>query len=255
MIKALSYTFIFLGIQLLGGGIASLAASIMADGRWADSPYVLIVSSALSSIVAAALFLGTRWAEVSLNYLKTRPWTVLFWCVMAAVGVVIPSTALQEKLPELPNIIEQQLIEIINTRGGYFVIALLAPVVEELVFRGAILKALLAWKPGGHWGMIAISAALFAAVHINPAQMPHAFLMGLLLGWLYYRTGSILPGVAFHWINNTLAFIMLKLYPDPDIRLVDILGNERNVGAAVIFSLFILGPAIYQLALRLKRPA
>lgn len=255
MIKALSYTFIFLGIQLLGGGIVSLAASIMADGRWADSPYVLIVSSALSSIVAAALFLGTRWAEVSLNYLKTRPWTVLFWCVMAAVGVVIPSTALQEKLPELPNIIEQQLIEIINTRGGYFVIALLAPVVEELVFRGAILKALLAWKPGSHWGMIAISAALFAVVHINPAQMPHAFLMGLLLGWLYYRTGSILPGVAFHWINNTLAFIMLKLYPDPDIRLVDILGNERNVGAAVIFSLFILGPAIYQLALRLKRPA
>ena len=101
--------------------------------------------------------------------------------------------------------------------------------------------------------MIAVSAALFSLIHMNPAQMPHAFIIGLLLGWMFYRTGSIVPAVAFHWTNNTIAYILFKLYPDTDLRLVDILGTQRKVGAAVIFSLFILLPALYQLHLRMKR--
>ena len=90
----------------------------------------------------------------------------------------------------------------------------------------------------------------FALVHFNPAQMPHAFIIGLLLGWMYYRTGSILPGVAFHWVNNTVAYVMYNIYPDPDMELIDLFGNQRTELAAVFFSLFILLPAIYQLHLR-----
>ena len=70
---------------------------------------------------------------------------------------------------------------------------------------------------------------------------------------MYYRTGSILPGVAFHWVNNTVAYVMYNFYPDPDMKLVELFGNQRNVAAAIIFSLFILLPAIYQLNLRQKR--
>jgi hypothetical protein len=83
--------------------------------------------------------------------------------------------------------------------------------------------------------------------------MPHAFLSGLLLGWMYWRTGSIIPGVVLHWVNNTVSYVLIKLYPDPDMRLIDLFGTNRHVGAAVIFSLFILLPAIYQLSLLMKR--
>lgn len=85
--------------------------------------------------------------------------------------------------------------------------------------------------------------------------MPHAFLIGLLLGWMYYRTGSILPGVAFHWVNNTVAYVLYNLYPNSasDMKLIDLFGTQRTVAAALLFSLFILLPALYQLHLRMRK--
>jgi len=261
MIKAISYTLIFLGIQALTSAVLALVFNIIGHSELAQSPYLLIGASLLCSIVTLIVFIKAKWAMPSKDYLLTRPWFVIAWSVIAALGTVIPSTAAQELLPELPNIVEEELGQIINTRGGYFVICLLVPLVEELVFRGAILRTLLnkmQQTENGHqrhWWMIVASALLFAIAHLNPAQMPHAFVIGLLLGWMYYRTGSIIPGVAFHWANNTVAYIMIKLYPDPKMQLIDILGTERNVAIAVVFSLFILLPAIYQLNLWMRKPA
>jgi membrane protease YdiL (CAAX protease family) len=129
----------------------------------------------------------------------------------------------------------------------------LAPLGEELVFRGAILRRLLdSCLP--LWGAIALSALLFMLIHMNPAQMPHAFLIGLLLGWMYWRTGSILPGVAFHWANNSAAYVIYNIYPDSDMKLVDIFkGSEQHVLLAVGFSLLILLPALYQLHVWMRR--
>ena len=156
-------------------------------------------------------------------------------------------------MPELPNFMTEEFDMILKDRWGYLAVGLLAPIAEELVFRGAVLRSLLRWN-ANHWLCIGLSALAFALVHGNPAQMPHAFIIGLLLGWLYYRTGSIIPGVAYHWMNNSIAYIMYNLYPDPDIHLIDILGSQRTVAAACLFSLFILLPALYQLHLRMKRP-
>jgi membrane protease YdiL (CAAX protease family) len=89
------------------------------------------------------------------------------------------------------------------------------------------------------------------------AQFFHAALLGLLLGWMYWRTGSIVPGVVLHWVNNSVAYIITRLWPDmADASLIDIFkGNEHNVWLAVGFSLLIFLPALYQLSIRLKKPA
>ena len=136
---------------------------------------------------------------------------------------------------------------------GLVALVIAAPVTEELVFRGAILRSLLGWT-GRHWVAIAVSAVLFAAVHFNPAQMPHALLVGLLLGWMYYRTGSVVPGVAFHWANNTIAYVLYNIMPNPDATLLEIFrGDQTAVWLSLLFSLCFLGPAILQLNLRLKK--
>ena len=98
-------------------------------------------------------------------------------------------------------------------------------------------------------------SCLFALIHVNPAQMPHAFVVGLLLGWLYYRTDSVVPGIVYHWINNSIAYVFYNLYPDPSLHLVDLFGSQRSVAAAVMFSLFILLPSLYQLNMRLRKAA
>ena len=212
----------------------------------------IIVAMTSSSVAVLALFLYFRWAEVSRSYVRSRPWATLFWCALAAMGAIIPSQFVQEQMPALPNIVEEEFDMILRDRWGYFAVGLLAPICEELVFRGAILRVLLQWT-SRHWSAIAISALLFALIHFNPAQMPHAFVVGLLLGWLYYRTDSVVPGVVYHWVNNSIAYVIYNLYPDPQMKLVDLFGTQRSVAAAVLFSLFILAPSIYQLSLRLRK--
>lgn len=252
MKKAVLYALAFLFLQL----VMSLAVQyvwMFATHRPVDQldATFLIVSSSAASVAVVAVFIWLRWAEVSPSYLRSRPWATLAWCCVAALGAVIPSAALQEQLPELPNIVEPELGMLLGNRWGYFVVGLLVPLAEELVFRGAILRALLRSTEGRPWGAIALSALFFALAHMNPAQMPHAFLIGLLLGWFYWRTNSIIPGVAYHWVNNTVAYVLYNLYPNPALRLIDVFGNTRGVAAAVAFSLLILLPALYQLYLRM----
>ena len=254
MKNAIIYTLVFAVIQLIVPYLTTTVYRLIGGAEPAMNITTMIISMTVSSIIIMSLFLYFRWAEVSRSYVRSRPWAVLFWCALAAVGAVIPSSFLQELMPELPNLVEEEFDMILRNRWGYFAVGLLAPVCEELVFRGAILRALLHWTPR-HWVAIAISAFLFALIHANPAQMPHAFVIGLLLGWLYYRTDSIVPGIVYHWINNSIAYIGYNLYPDPSLKLIDLFGSQRNVAAAVLFSLFILLPALYQLYLRLRKAA
>ncbi len=252
MIKAIFYTLVFAAIQALMLPLMKAIQRLIGMEVSQQNATNMIIAMTASSIIVLALFLFFRWAEVSRSYVRSRPWATLFWCALAAMGAIIPSSCLQELMPELPNIVEEEFDMILRDRWGYFAIGLLAPVCEELVFRGAVLRALLRWTPR-HWLAIAISALLFALIHANPIQMPHAFLVGLLLGWLYYRTDSIVPGIAYHWVNNSIAYVVYNFYPDPQMKLIDLFGSQRTVAAAVLFSLLILLPALYQLNLRLRK--
>lgn len=251
MKNAIVYTIVFAGIEILVGSLVLLAYQLlMGTGTELDAMGV-IISSGLAGVVTIAVFLAAKWAVVSRHWIRTRPWTVLFWCVIATLGSLIPSSWLQELMPELPNTAEKAFDLVLKDRWGYFIVGLLAPLSEELVFRGAILRELLKWKENP-WIGIFISAMLFSLVHMNPVQMPHAFLVGILLGWLYYRTNSIIPGVTWHWVNNTIAYVMYNL-TNPDETLLEYFGSQQRVLMAVGFSLMIFLPALYQLNQRLSK--
>lgn len=253
MKKAIIYLIEFLAIQLIVGFIVSMVWQLITKSEDTTTAQI-ITSTVAASVVTIVLFLVARWTEVSPNWIRTRPWMVLTWSVIAAVGALIPSAWLQEQMPELPNLMENEFDMILSNRWGYLAVGLLAPFSEEIVLRGAILKELLKSPKLSPWAAIAISALFFALIHFNPAQMPHAFVIGLLLGWMYWRTGSILPCVAYHWANNSMAYIIYNIYPDPDMKLIDIFkGSQQHVLMAVGFSLLILAPAIYQLNMWMKR--
>ena len=253
MKKAIIYLIEFLAIQLIVGWVVALVWKLITKSE--DMTTALIITSTVASgVVTIVIFLVARWAEVSPRWLRTRPWLVLTWSVIAALGALIPSAWLQEQMPELPSWMDNEFDMILSDRWGYLTVGLLAPLSEEIVLRGAILKELLKSEKFSPWVAIAISAVFFALIHMNPAQMPHAFLIGLLLGWMYWRTGSILPGVAYHWANNSMAYIIYNIYPNPDIKLIDIFkGSQQHVLMALGFSLLILVPAIYQLHLWMRR--
>ncbi len=251
MKKAILDIITFLGIQALVSLTVPLVWE-MVTGSPDVTTAMMITTTVIFSLLTIIVFLWAGWTKVSPTWLRTRPWMVLIWSVIAALGLVVPSAWLQEHMPELPNFVEQEFDMILKDRWGYLTIGLLAPLAEEIVFRGAALRSLLASRLSP-LAAIVISALLFAVAHLNPAQMPHAFLVGLLLGWMYWRTGSILPGMAYHWANNSAAYVLYAFYPNPDIKLIDVFkGSELHVYMALGFSLLILLPALYQLHLWMR---
>ena len=259
MKKAIIYFFYFAAIQVIASAICGVIFNFVIKGLSDNKPLLLIVSAVLSAVVTITLFLWKKYTVVSPKYIRTGPWIVFIFAALVSIGTIIPSDFLQEQFPELPDIVKEELTMIIKSPYGFFVVGLLAPFCEELVFRGAVLHSLLEWSKtrigwmGNHWSMILLSALLFAIIHFNPAQMPHAFLVGTLLGWMYYRTGSILPGVALHWTNNSIAYIYSNILPDPNAHIITLLGSQQKVILALIYSLCILLPSIYMLNKQMKR--
>ncbi len=221
---ALLYTFSFLGLQVLAMVIVTLVMRMVHDSGTTDiRMQTIIAASVLSGIVVCALFCSLRWCTTGTGYLRQKPFRFLILTALLAVTLVIPMATIEESLPAAlqENRLEDVFSVMLSSIWGYVAVALVAPLAEEIVFRGAILRRLLQTKKDDAalsarqiWSSIALSSLLFAMIHGNPAQIPHAFVIGLLLGWLYYRTGSIIPGVVYHWVNNSIPFLLVWLFPD-----------------------------------------
>ncbi|MEO7495988.1 MAG: CPBP family intramembrane glutamic endopeptidase [Massilia sp.] len=85
--------------------------------------------------------------------------------------------------------------------GMVVVSCILAPVLEEMLFRGLILRSFL--RQYSRWSAIIGSATLFGFAHMNLYQYVVALMLGIFLGWLYERTRSLLPSMALHAAYNT----------------------------------------------------
>lgn len=262
------FVIIFYFIQLLFQACASLAYTLHAgsftarlfldnlvhvaySGKW------LAAISVASSLVNIAVFTRLRWTPVSNSYLLSRPWISLIWVAILSLGTILPAEWIYEQLQiSMPESYEQLFEGVMSEPWGYLAIGVLAPVAEEVVFRGAILRVLLRlFSHKWHWAAIALSAIVFGLVHGNAAQGIHAFIIGLLLGWMFYRTDSIVPGIVMHWVNNSVAYVMYNIMPDmADGKLIDLFhGSQKMMVGGLFFSFCILIPALFQLAIRLKK--
>jgi hypothetical protein len=94
--------------------------------------------------------------------------------------------------------------------GAIIGACVLAPVLEEMLFRGVILRSFL--HQYSKWASIVGSAALFGFAHMNIYQFSAAMVLGVVSGWLYERSRSLLPCIALHAAyNGTLVMIDLSL--------------------------------------------
>lgn len=132
--------------------------------------------------------------------------------VFGVLGTLVLSIAVSQLGIEPQGM--KQVIELLpgNLGIGLLLLAVLAPVVEELVFRGL----LYGWI-AGRWNSLAawlISSLLFAAAHWEPAHVILVLPLGLLFGWLRRRTDSLLPSLIAHILNNGFALLAAVYLPD-----------------------------------------
>lgn len=134
--------------------------------------------------------------------------------VLIAIGVIILADELDRlaawlfPVPEYLNDSNEVLSFDTWGRAAIIVlgVALLAPLGEELLFRGFLQTFL-----EEHWKdvtrAVLITSLLFAAIHLNPYWVIQIYLLGVILGYLAWRTGSILGSLILHGLNNGIALV------------------------------------------------
>lgn len=204
----------------IGGAIALLFAVLLLDygvaagmpviESWAGGPLPAAFTQGVANVIT---FGGVAWAGYQLTNRPIRavfPFRTVPLCTVPGMAllmlgmslVTLEGTALLTQVTPIPPWLTALLRDVTLGSGliGLVFVAAVGPLVEELLFRGVILGGLHSHYQA-RWA-IGTSAVLFGLVHLNPWQFVPAFGMGLATGWLFVRTRSLWPCVAFHGIYN-----------------------------------------------------
>lgn len=148
--------------------------------------------------------------------------TLILWGV---VLVFVTSTVIEPLLNIFPQGYLDLLASAVGTGGWAMLTAVVAaPLLEEILFRGIIQDSLV-HRYGALRGVV-LAAAVFGIVHIIPQQVVNAFFVGLILGFIYLKTRSLVPVIIIHAINNALAFIFMTIFSSAKTGTRDLIGND-----------------------------
>ncbi len=169
-----------------------------------DRSNLLVLSAFFGTGLLALLFAVLPLGRNAPAALGLRPvgWRPV---VFAVLGTTVLSFAVSQLGPQPEGV--KQVTEGIQGTARVLqtlaVLGLLAPIVEELVFRGLFYG----WLAGRWNNLVAfvLSSLAFAAAHTEPLHILLVLPLGFWFGWLRWRTGSLVPTIVAHIINNTIA--------------------------------------------------
>lgn len=127
-------------------------------------------------------------------------------------------------------------------------VAVAAPLIEEFLLRGVMMRGMLQHTTPTN--AIMSSAFFFAVIHMNPYQAAGAFIMGIFLGWIYYKSGILWLSILVHALNNGLSTLFTHLFPEmsPDSGVIDLVVESCGIGCYLILyaiSAILLATVIY----------
>ena len=166
--------------------------------------------SALAMLLFLYMIKGYRIRLNLLSSMSSRSLlysTLLVFSSMFALNIFVQWFGLEDKLTD-------ELGGIAHNVLGVITISLVAPLLEEVLFRGAIQGYMM--RRYNPWVAIVSAALVFGIFHLNPVQVVGASIVGLLLAWLYWRTGSLMPGILIHIFNNSLSVYLALHFPEVD---------------------------------------
>ena len=160
----------------------------------------------------------TSYAIDSNSFGSRKGFTMAFAAFVMALATAFVIEPVSLLLPEMSEEMVKAMEKLLNGPAWVTVLSVLifAPFFEEWLCRGVVLRGLLN-KVGPTWAII-ISALFFGAIHMNLWQAVPAFFMGLVFGYVYYKTGSLKLTMLMHFTNNTMAFIVSRI---PSLKDVD----------------------------------
>lgn len=104
--------------------------------------------------------------------------------------------------------------------AAFITVCILAPILEEIIFRGFVLRGMLQNKVNPIVAII-MSGLIFGAAHLNPWQFIGAGFLGIVFGYIYYRTKSLILCIFLHALNNILSFVLMVKYEKIEENVFD----------------------------------
>lgn len=216
MKTAIKLILIYFGMQILAALAVMPFSMIYAYLEYGDIERANEFATAPTLLAGFLFMLAYLWQRGYLTGDKRLYSPVsgsyLFWSGVMGLSVIFLIDFLMSHLTFLPDWLDDTFDALQSGWLGIVCVGVLGPVLEELLFRGAVTKVLLAkYSP---MKAILISGLLFGLFHINPVQVVGATLMGFLFAWLYYRTRSLVPCILIHILNNSLSVYLNLSFPD-----------------------------------------
>lgn len=192
--------------------------------QWASffleqTPTALVLQYAFSLVVEVGVIIWlARLRRVGLPEFGLRR-TKAQWYLVAVLLYVVQIFSiigifvlLNRFFPAINTDEKQPVLEFGRSGWGFWLSfassVVVAPVIEELMFRGIIFAGLAKQYP--LWLAAIVSSLAFAVLHGQVNVGIYTFVFGLILSWLYFRSGSLYPGILAHFINNLIAFWLLS---------------------------------------------
>jgi membrane protease YdiL (CAAX protease family) len=212
----------FAALLWVSGGAGALLVRVVSGGWNEDAmlplvPTILISALGSTAAVAVSLALGRPWRE--LGFRAATDGSLVLALGLAVVFLAVSMlwvTGLEAAGVEIG---EQQIVKLLREHWGSagMVVAIvygvgLAPILEEIVFRGFALPPLV--RALGPVPAIAVDALAFGVLHLDdPVAVPPLAILGATLAWLRWRTQSLWPSFVLHFTNNLIAFLILLAAP------------------------------------------
>jgi len=188
---------------------------------------------------------GERWL-----HFKRIPLILYLILLLLSLSLNVVLDPITSAIP-MPEYIEE-LFAMLTKRDmwTFLIVGITGPILEEVLFRGIILEGFLnRYKPGK---AIFWSAFLFGLFHMNPWQFIPAFLIGLLLGYIYMKTRSLLPVIFIHLINNSFSYLMVYIFGEDVMSYRDIFTKSEPYPVFMAIALLIFASCLIWLIKTIK---
>lgn len=212
LLVAVSAGFLAAGVLVVATVVAlRLATAAWSRGHLADEIAISLLEVYVGLLIGVVAAFGWRRMHGQLGLRYTGPGHLLLALGAWMVGT-IAGGALTAALIPLMGEPANNARDILSVGSDPLFLALIAltvcllgPLVEELLFRGALLAWLARRMPVA--AAVVISALVFAGLHFIPTLLPFLFVLGLTTGFVRWYTGSTLNSLVVHVCQNTLAVL------------------------------------------------
>lgn len=169
---------------------------------------VQMIVYVLTFVATISYALWVRWMRTGSRGGETlfSGWKVdLTWIFFGMIALFAATVLIEPVLSLFPD----RWLELIESQmrlGGWMMLTVVvaAPILEEILFRGIIQGSLV--RKYGPWRGVLVASAVFGIVHGIPQQMVNAFFVGMVLGFVYYCSRSLVVVMVIHAINNAVSY-------------------------------------------------